>query len=344
LSKLTPAMALELFIEDLARRNYSPATMKEYRHYTEKFFGYLTGKDSSDLKSVTLEMILDYTKYLEHYRRRGGKRYSQASKDNALKAVRQFFHFLKRKDLILLDPTEGMPPIHARDQFPRSILTRSEVELLLAQPNTKTLTGFRDRTIMETLYSTGIRRQEVCRLTIYDIDFSAGLLRVNEGKGRKDRVVPIGKVAVRYVKEYLENVRPKLLKGRSGKALFLNQKGLPFEPNSLGNIIWRHVRRAGFKKQVSCHSFRHTCATEMLRGGSSVRYVQEMLGHAHIKTTQVYTRVVPMDLKKVHRTSHPRERKRNKDVPAFPAGDGSRDGKIPFYRGRKGKKRKKARS
>ena len=334
-------MALEMFVEDMARRNYSSSTIKGYRHYTEKFFGYLAGKDSPDLKSVTLETILDYAKYIQNYRRQGGKRYSQSVKDSSLKITRQFFRFLKRKDLILLDPTEGMPPIRDRDQFPRSIMTRSEIELLLAQPNTKTLTGFRDRAIMETLYSTGIRRGELCRLTIYDVDFSNGLLRVNQGKGKKDRVVPIGTVAVKYVREYLANVRLKLLKRRGGKALFLNQKGLPLGPNTLGNMIARHVRRSNLKKQISCHSFRHTCATEMLRGGSSVRYVQEMLGHAHIKTTQIYTRVVPMDLKKVHRKSHPRERKKNKDVPAFPAGDDGSDGKVSFYRGRKKRRTRK---
>ena len=320
MSDLSPAQALQIYAEDMTRRNYASSTIKGYGFYVERFFLFLSSRGITDLASVTLQTILDYHRALDNFISYKRKPLSEHTKESSIRTVRRFFRFLKRKDLILLDPTAGLPPIHAPDRFPRCIMTRSEIERLLSQPNTKTLTGFRDRAIMETLYSTGIRRQELTALTVYDIDFSNGLLRVNQGKGKKDRVVPIGKVAVKYVKEYLENVRPKLANGRAGNALFVNYKGLALRPNALGTLIRSHVRRSGIEKPISCHTFRHTCATEMLKGGSNIRYVQEMLGHAHIVTTQIYTRVVPIDLKKAHRKSHPRERKRNKDVPSFSCG------------------------
>lgn len=333
LSKPSPAQALQIYAEDMTRRNYSPSTIKGYIFYLERFFSFLASRGINDLASVTLKTILDYQRALENFISYKRKPLSEHTKESSIRIASRFFRFLKRKDLILLDPTAGLPPIHAPDRFPRCVMTRTEIERLLSQPNTKTLTGFRDRAIMETLYSTGIRRRELTTLTVYDIDFSNGLLRVNQGKGKKDRVVPIGKVAVKYVKEYLENVRPKLAKRRAGNALFINYKGFPLRCNALGSIIRRHVRRSGLKKPICCHTFRHTCATEMLKGGSNIRYVQEMLGHAHIVTTQIYTRVVPVDLKKVHQKSHPRERKRNKEVPSF-----SCDGKPVFRRNRRKKR------
>ncbi len=321
----TPAQMLRIYTQDMTRRNYSPATIKHYAYYAERFFAFLSSRGIDDLASVTLQTILDYHKALDNFISYKRKPLSDHSKESCIRTVRRFFRFLKRKDLVLIDPAAGIPPIHEPDRFPRCIMTRNEVERLLSQPNLKTLTGFRDRTIMETLYSTGIRSKELISLTVYDTNFSTGLLRVNQGKGKKDRIVPIGKVAAGYVREYMKNVRPKMAKGRAGSALFVNFKGLPLRTNALSGIIRRNVRRSGIEKPISCHTFRHTCATEMLKGGSNIRYVQEMLGHEHIKTTQIYTRVVPLDLKKAHSKSHPRERKRNKDVPAFNC-----DGKLVF--------------
>ena len=333
MSNPNPAQALRIYTEDMARRNYAPSTIRGYGFYMERFFAFLSSRGINNLASVTLTTILDYHKALDNFISYRRKPLSEHTKESSIRTVRRFFRLLKRKDLILVDPSAGLPPIHAPDRFPRCIMTRSEIEKLLSQPNLKTLTGFRDRAIMETLYSTGIRRQELTSLTVYDIDFANGLLRVNQGKGKKDRVVPIGKVAARYVKEYLENVRPKMANGRAGSALFVNYRGLPLRVNALGGIIRRNVRRSGLEKPICVHTFRHTCATEMLKGGSNIRYVQEMLGHAHIVTTQIYTRVVPLDLKKAHSKSHPRERKRKKDVPLFVC-----DGKPVYKTDKRSKK------
>jgi integrase/recombinase XerD len=150
LNKITLIQALELFLEERTRRNYSPKTIRLYRHYTEKFYSWLDAKTDFDLSSITLSTLLDYRKHLDNGRSRNGAAYSKSTKDNSIKTLRQFFPFLKKQGMIFLDPTQGLPPIRSRNRFPRSIMTRSEVETLLAQPNARTLIGFRDRAIMET--------------------------------------------------------------------------------------------------------------------------------------------------------------------------------------------------
>ena len=257
MSKITCTQALELFILDLNRRNYSKATIKLYRYYLNKFFDYLDSIDKSKPASINLEILMAYWKHLTIYRTAKGTPYSQTSIERAITPLKQFFRFLKRQDMILFDPTEGLPPMRRRETLPRSVMTEEEIEDLLLRPNLKTLTGFRDRAIMETLYSSGIRRKELCNLTIYDIDFSGGFIRINEGKGKKDRIVPIGKIALKYLKEYLEIIRPKLSRNRINNILFLKNDGTPLKPDRLGTIIWGYVRQRSFKKPVSCHTFRH---------------------------------------------------------------------------------------
>jgi len=210
------------------------------------------------------------------------------------------------------------------------------VKQLLQQPDLGTPAGFRDRTLMELLYSTGLRGREVCRLRIYDLDLEDRTLCVIRGKGRKDRVVPMGKVAVDYLREYLEKVRPLLARrcGVDGRrptveeetmadghtAVFLSASGTAMRTGLLWRIMRRYSQRLGQEnlgRRITPHTLRHSCATEMLKGGASIRHVQEMLGHSRITTTQIYTRVVPMDLKKAHQKTAPSQRRRKVEIPVF---------------------------
>ncbi|MFH0909566.1 MAG: tyrosine-type recombinase/integrase, partial [bacterium] len=180
-----------------------------------------------------------------------------------------------------------------------------------------TPTGFRDRTIFEVLYSTGLRGGELCKLTLYEVNLQERMIRVVEGKGRKDRVVPVGKVATSYLAEYIKTVRPILLGEKQTPVVFVTAQGEPFKTNNLRSQFMLHRDRAGLPDIITVHSLRHTCATEMLKGGASIRHVQELLGHASISTTQIYTHVVQTDLKKAHARTAPSERRQAVDVPTF---------------------------
>ena len=315
--KLLPVKALSEFEEDMLKRNFSPETIKLYKSYVMNFFRFLLNKEDHDLRGVTREDVLKYRQWIEDYRTRKGRPYSHGSKELSVKCLKYFFKYLKRKNLILIDPSQALPHLKTIKSFPKCILTRKEMTRILTRPNLKTRVGYRDRTIMEILYSTAIRNKELINLSIYDLDLEHGMIRVNQGKGKKDRVVPVGKTAVNYLKEYLSEIRPKILKENFCKKLFINQYGKPLTGADLTKQIKRYSKMANLDKPVTPHSFRHTCATEMLRGGSSIRYVQAMLGHARIRSTQVYTRVVPIDLKKVIRKYHPRERQKKQKIIPF---------------------------
>ena len=179
------------------------------------------------------------------------------------------------------------------------------VERVLAEPNIAEALGVRDRAILETLYSTGIRRKEVAQLTVFDLDTERGTLMVRQGKGKKDRMVPIGERAVSWIQRYQQEVRPGLVAPPDPGTLFLTPEGDGVSCAWLTERVTGYVKAAGTGKTGSCHLFRHTCATLMLEGGADVRYIQEMLGHAELSTTQIYTRVSIRRLKAVHALTHP---------------------------------------
>jgi integrase/recombinase XerD len=185
------------------------------------------------------------------------------------------------------------------------VLSADEAERVLAQPNVETPLGLRDRTLLEFLYSTGIRRAELVHLNIDDIDFARGVANVHAGKGNKDRVVPIGERALRWLQRYIDDVRPHYLFGEAQPALWLNYAGLRVGQNYVGHIVRNYILRSKIAKTGSCHLFRHTVATLMLENGADIRFIQAMLGHANLQSTQVYTRVSIAKLKEVHTATHP---------------------------------------
>jgi integrase/recombinase XerD len=182
-----------------------------------------------------------------------------------------------------------------------------EVESILAMPDVTTPRGYRDRVILEMLYSTAIRREELAKLRIDDIDLDGGYVFVREGKGKKDRVVPLGKSVCELVRSYLKGVRPEWVGSGRDKHLFLNRWGKGMDPNAVWHVVHKCALAAAIEKPVSPHAFRHACATHMLRNGAPIRQLQEMLGHASLETTQLYTRVTINDLRAMHRKFHPRE-------------------------------------
>jgi integrase/recombinase XerD len=294
----------------LTVRNYAPGTIRGNLFYLNRFLGFLKERGVPEISGVTKDVIQAYQTDLYERINRRGEPNSVASQNNALKAVKSFLRFLAREGYLIGDPARDISYARAPKRLPRSILTQTEAKKVLHAPDVKTVLGYRDRTLLEVLYSTGIRKEEAINLEVRDVDYHDGFLRVNQGKGGKDRVVPVGRIACRYLENYVLAVRPCLIREPRNDFLFLSLKGNKFSKNMLWDIVKKHAERAKIKKVVSPHTFRHTCATLMLRNKANIRHIQEMLGHASLDSTQVYTAVSITDLKEVHGKCHPRERDR----------------------------------
>jgi integrase/recombinase XerD len=293
------------FREHLAVLGRSPGTI---RHYGDHVRLYLAGLDR-DIRAVTRPDLEAYIAGLYAYRTGEGKAYTTGTIIARVRALKRFFEFLEEKNIIFINPMEYIREPQKDKTLPRDILTVKEMQKLLDQPNLGTRTGIRDRTVLELFYSTGIRLEELCRLTIYDADLTGGMLRINQGKGRKDRVVPLGKHAVRFLREYIAKVRPHFTrKNRASRQLFVNFQGEPLSKQMVSVMIRGYARGAGLGKKVTAHTFRHTFATQLVKNGAEIVAVQKMLGHADLKTTQGYVRALGLDVKKVHKASHPREK------------------------------------
>ena len=220
-------------------------------------------------------------------------------------SLKGFFKWLAKNNYILYNPASEIDLPKREHRLPKAILTAEEAESILSQPDITEALGIRDRAILETFYSTGIRRAELAALTVYSIDRDRGTVFVDQGKGKKDRVVPIGERAQRWVEKYLNEVRSQYSVDPSETTLFLNYKGRGIVPDSLSFMVRDYIEQAKINKTGSCHLFRHTMATVMLENGADIRFIQEMLGHAKLDTTQEYTRVSITKLKEIHNATHP---------------------------------------
>ncbi len=192
-------------------------------------------------------------------------------------------------------------------RLPQDVLTHDEMESLMNAPDITTPLGLRDRAILETFYSTGIRVSELSDLQVYDLETERGVLKINLGKGSKDRVVPIGARAIKWVVKYTQDIRPTFLNDSSETALFVSFRGKQLGKEYLSSMVRKHLLHAGIHRKGSCHLIRHTTATQLLLNGADIRSVQELLGHAKITTTQIYTHITINDLKRIHRQTHPAE-------------------------------------
>ena len=293
------------FTEHLKVINRSEATIKAYtanvRHFLEE--------KKRNVKTITRSDMETYIAGIHVYRMADGKGYSQGSISVKIRSLKRFFEFLEEKNIIFIDPMEYIHEPTPDRTLPRNILTVLEMEKLLDQPNLGLKTGIRDRTVLEVFYSTGVRLGELCSLTIYDADLQGRMLRINKGKGQKDRVVPLGKHAIRFLREYITKIRPHLTKrNKKSRALFVNQLGQPLSRQVVQIMVRTNAKKAGLTKKVSPHTLRHTFASQLVKNGADVVAVQKMLGHADLSTTQGYIKALAIDLKKVHARSHPRER------------------------------------
>lgn len=293
------------FCEWMEIRAYSPNTVKTRHLALAKLAEWLAERSVTRPAEVNEKMLDGYQRALYYQRKEDGKPLSFTTQAHRLTAVRGFFGWLARSNRILYDPAAALELPREGQRLPRAVLSASEAERVLALPDIATPIGLRDRAILELFYATGVRRAELANLAVFDLDVERRALMVREGKGRKDRMIPTGERAAIWCERYIAEARPELAAEPDERALFLTAKGVKFNVVSLSRLVGSYIRQAGIAKPGACHIFRHTMATLMLEGGADIRYVQQMLGHSSIESTQVYTRVSLRALQSVHSATHP---------------------------------------
>ncbi|MGL5095327.1 MAG: site-specific tyrosine recombinase XerC [Planctomycetia bacterium] len=255
---------------------------------------------------VTKPVLERFQRWLFLHRKADGEPLAFATQKCYLVAVRAWFKWLARHNHVLYNPAAELELPKRCKTLPKNILTATEADLILSRPDVADPLGLRDRAVLETLYSTGMRRVELAGLTVFDLDRERGTVLVNQGKGKKDRVIPIGDRALAWIDRYQRESRPHLLvSGKPTNVLFLTHFGEPFTLDRLSQMVQEYVTAADIGKKGSCHMFRHTMATLMLENGCDLRFIQMMLGHASLSTTEIYTQVSVKKLVEMHRATHP---------------------------------------
>jgi integrase/recombinase XerD len=278
-------------------RGLATNTLESYGRDLRQYSEYLEA-DSETLDAVSRSTIVGYLLHLQ------GQGKATATIARRLAALKAFYQFLLRERRINQDPTANLESPKLEKRLPK-VLTVREVERLLAQPDPSQPAGMRDRAMLELLYATGIRVSELVSLSVADVNLEMGYIRCS-GKGAKERIVPLGSLAIQSCKEYLERARLRLVKHESEQALFVNHHGHRLTRQGFWKIVKRYADDARIEKEITPHTLRHSFATHLLENGADLRSVQEMLGHADISTTQIYTHVTKGRLKEVYARTHPR--------------------------------------
>ena len=288
------------FKHKLKAIGYADTTIKSYVYNLNWFIKHLKEKSITDVRKVNHQTILDYQEMVMK------KPYAQESKALRLRPVKRLFEHLVNTHKLLINPTDTIIETNRKNRKIGPVLTMEEINLLMQQPNLSLKPHIRNRAIMEMLYSTGIRINELVNLEVYHVELQEKMLYIRKGKGRKQRVVPLGKNAIQYLKEYLEHIRPWWTRtNKKERILFLNHSGKPLTGSSVRGFLREYRISAGIKKTVSPHTLRRTCASHLLQQGADIVYIKELLGHARLTTTQFYTKVTPVDIKKSHNKAHP---------------------------------------
>ena len=293
------------YLEYLRVRNFSEDTVYARAKSLKYFRNFCEHLGITQARQVTRAVTVNYQSYLFHYRKENGKALTIGTQHHRISNVMAFFSYLTKESLIMYNPAADIELPRKEHRLPKAVLSVREVETIMNVPDLETPMGIKNRAILEVFYSTGIRRKELCNVELGHIDFDRGLLRVEQGKGKKDRFVPIGERALRWVEKYLVEVRPMLCSSLNEQTLFLNTLGYKMTPGRLGSHVHDIIEKAEIGKSGSCHLFRHTFATVLLENGCDVRYVQAMLGHANLETTEIYTHVSMRKIKEMHFRYHP---------------------------------------
>ncbi len=301
------------FLEQLLINNFSEYTIRNANYALIDLFKFLRSKHISRIADVTSDVLKDYqSKIMQIKQEKNGKPLSVLTIVKKLQPLKEFFKWLNKNCIIFYDPTLDMEIPAQKKSLPSTILTQEEVEKILSIPKENNIIGFRDKTILEFFYATGIRNFELRKLKIKDIDFENKTIFIKEGKGKKDRVVPIIPIAIKYLKKFIEEVRLKFQRNKKEETVFLTLNGKPFGRQGLCELIQKYGIASNISKPVTAHVIRHSIATHLLENGMSIRYIQKFLGHESLGTTQRYARVMIKDLRRMYTKHHPKEKRRKK--------------------------------
>ncbi len=283
-------------------RGLSRNTLEAYRSDLQQFGLFLERRGRDPLEVAPVD-LLDFISELA-VGREGKRPVAAATLQRKIACLRSFYRHLRREEILDRDPTADLRPPRSRGRLPQ-VLSRDEVQRLLEQPRGSSPADLRDRALLETMYACGLRASEAIGLRLAEVDLDAGIVRAR-GKGSKERLVPIGSKAVETLRMYLEQGRPRLVGVRDESRVFVNLRGGGLSRQGLYKIVQRHAGTAGLERRMSPHTLRHTFATHLLAGGCDLRSLQEMLGHADIGTTQIYTHLSAERLRDVYFDAHPR--------------------------------------
>lgn len=310
--ELAEASAMKKLLDEFSHwlriHNFSESSIVNTRRGVMGFIAWTARQGITEASQVNRTLIEQYQCYLHERlnQKTGDKRLKARTQSGYLASVQAFFNWLARSNQILYSPATDIELPRYPKRLPKAWLSANEAEQILALPDVDTPLGVRDRAILETLYSTGVRRMEVIHLTLSDLDTERGVVVVREGKGGKDRVVPIGERALGWISRYVKDVRPRLIRfDRGMDSLFLTFKGGPFAESAMTELIHKYVVAGEVGKSGACHLWRHTMATVMHENGADIRDIQAILGHESVETTGIYTKVAIGKLKKVHTATHP---------------------------------------
>ncbi|MCL1137740.1 tyrosine-type recombinase/integrase [Shewanella pneumatophori] len=296
---------VEYYLELCLAKGQSSDTVRNKRGGIKKFVLWCHEQSLTSIEDVNLDLMDDYAAYLNSYRKMlDNEPLSAAQKRNLLTYVKTFIKYMYIKGMLIENSLADIELPSKGQQIPKALYSVEEIEAILEQPLLFGVKGLRDRAILEIFFATGIRRGELVKLNIDDIDFTGKMVRVH-GKGNKERLVPISQRGCEWLAFYIGKIRPMFAFISSGKALFLANNGKRYIPGKLSDMASQYVKLAGFDRTGACHLFRHNTATTMLDNGADLRHIQEILGHASILTTQLYTHVSRKKLSEVYEATHP---------------------------------------
>jgi site-specific recombinase XerD len=296
--------AVTALLAHLRLHRYSPATVHNYADQLKRFGEWLSRSLLDDLRRITRADIDAYQAYVRT------EPIGAETRAIRLRAVKRLFDHLVREGRLLLHPADHVVEIRRKDRLPKAVLSVKQVRQLLAAPDLSSPYGLRDRALLELLYATGIRVGELEQVWLSDWEREERTLVIRHGKGGKQRMVPIGAAASQWLMRYVDEARPVLTCARPfERALFVVRGGTPLHTAQVRGILKAYRARCHLRRSVSPHALRHACATHLLQAGADIRAIQELLGHASLDSTAIYTRVAPVDLKAMHRRYHPGESK-----------------------------------
>jgi integrase/recombinase XerD len=298
-------MLMQEHLNSLRVRGYSEHTVKNRHVHIGFFIQWAYEHGLREPIEVTRPVLERYQRYLFFYRKKNGEPLTFRSQHARLVPLRVWFRWMTRQNHILHNPASEIDLPRLGRTLPKNILSVPEIEQVMLQPNLADPLGLRDRAILEVIYATGLRRIEIVNLKLFDLQLDRGLIVVRQGKGKKDRYVPIGERAAAWLKKYIAEARPQLALEPDDLTVFLTAEGEPFSRDHLTWTVRVHIVAAKIGKVGACHLLRHCMATHMHENGADIRFIQQILGHEDIKTTQIYTHVAIRALQQVYAATHP---------------------------------------